>query len=162
MKTLLIMRHAKSSWDAAALSDFERPLNNRGLKAAPLMGEMIVKNNLDPELILSSPAKRAEQTAKLVKEAAGLQSEIRFEPRIYEAAVSTLLEIIIELNNRINSILLVGHNPGFEGLINVLTGEIHPMPTAALAVVNLKIDNWNDLKSSTGKLRMLIKPKELE
>ena len=82
MKTLLIMRHAKSSWDDAKMSDFERPLNERGLRTAPLMGEIINQKRLQPELILSSPAERAKQTAQMVKESAQLKSEIIFNEKI--------------------------------------------------------------------------------
>ena len=161
MKTLFILRHAKSSWENADLSDFERPLNERGLKAALFMGDVMKSNQFQPALILSSPAKRAEQTAILVKEAAGFGEEIEFEERIYEASLARLLEIIREQNNRFESILLVGHNPGLENLIRALTGELQPMPTAALAVVDLETDKWSEVNSSTGKLRTLIRPKEI-
>lgn len=162
MKTLFILRHAKSSWVDAALSDFERPLNERGLKVAPFMGNWMKKNQFQPEMILSSPAKRARQTAVLVKEAAGFAAEIEFEERIYEASSARLLEITRQQNNRFESVLLVGHNPGLENLIRALTGELQPMPTAALAVVDLETDKWSDVNSSTGKLRTLIRPKEVQ
>lgn len=162
MKTLFVMRHAKSSWDDAALSDFERPLNERGLQAAPLMGEVIRKNQFQPELIISSPAKRAAQTAGLVKDAARINGEIGFDERIYEASPARLLEVIGGQNGNGESILLVGHNPGLEGLIKFLTGELQPMPTAALAVIDLNINDWNEINSSSGSLRTLFRPKELE
>lgn len=162
MKTLFILRHAKSSWDNADLSDYERPLNERGLEAAPLMGGIMRTNQFQPALILSSPAKRAEQTAMLVKEAAGYGGEIKFEERIYEASQARLLEIISEQNSRLESVMLVGHNPGLENLILALTGETHPMPTAALAVIDLETNRWSEINSSTGKLRTLIRPKEVK
>jgi phosphohistidine phosphatase len=162
MKTLFVLRHAKSSWNDAGLSDFDRPLNERGLKAAPLMGEVMKKNQFQPALILSSPAKRAEQTANLVKEAAGIGSAIQYEKRIYEASVPRLLEIISEQDEKIESILLVGHNPGFEGLLRFLTGEMHEIPTATLAVIDLKAQKWNEINYATGNLRALIRPKEVE
>jgi len=163
MKTLFILRHAKSSWDNASLSDFDRQLNERGLQAAPLMGNVMRTNQFQPALILSSPAKRAEQTAILVKEAAGFGGEIKYEKRIYEASPATLLEIVAEQNNRLESVMLVGHNPGLENLIRALTGEMQPMPTAALAVIDLETNKWSELNSSTnGKLRTLIRPKEVK
>ena len=162
MKTLFILRHAKSSWDNADLSDYERPLNERGLEAAPLMGGVMRTNQFQPALILSSPAKRAEQTAMLVKEAAGFGGKIKFEKRIYEASQAQLLEIIREQNSQFESVMLVGHNPGLENLIRALTGEIHPMPTAALAVIDLEANRWSEINSSTGKLRTLIRPKEVK
>ncbi len=161
MKTLFILRHAKSSWDDAALSDFERPLNERGLDAAPLMGGVMKKNRFEPELILSSPARRAEQTAALVKQSAGIGGAIRFDERIYEASPARLLEVISEQNEKIASVMLVGHNPGLEGLLKFLTGELQPMPTAALAIVDLETDKWNQINSSKGSLRTLIRPKEI-
>ena len=162
MKTLFILRHAKSSWDNAGLSDFERPLNERGRRAAPLMGGVMKTNQFHPALIISSPARRAEQTAVLVKEAAGFGGHIKFEERIYEASPERLLEIIAEQNSRVDSVMLVGHNPGLENLIRALTGETHPMPTAALAVIDLKTDKWSEINSSTGKLRTLIRPREIQ
>ncbi len=155
------MRHAKSSWENSDLADFNRPLNQRGLKAAPLVGETIRKNKFSVDLIVSSPAERAKQTAMLVKEAARMQAEIRFDKRIYEANTQTLLEIVAGLNQKTKSVMLVGHNPGFENLVKVLTGEIESMPTAALAVIDLKTDKWSDVKAGGGSLRVLIRPKEI-
>jgi len=162
MKTLFILRHAKSSWDNADLSDYERPLNERGLKAAPLMGDVMKKNRFEPEVFLSSPAKRAEQTAALIKQSAGFGCTIRFDERIYEASPARLLEVISEQNEKIESVLLVGHNPGLEGLLKFLTGQLQPMPTAALAVVDLEINQWSEANSSNGNLRALIRPKEIQ
>ncbi len=162
MKTLYILRHAKSSWDDAALSDFERPLNERGLKAAPLVGGVMKKKQFQPELILSSPARRAEQTAALIKQSAGIGGAIQFDERIYEASPARLLEVISEQDEKIASVMLVGHNPGLEGLLKFLTGELQPMPTAALAIVDLEIDKWSGINSSKGNLRMLIRPKEIQ
>ncbi len=161
MKTLLIMRHAKSSWDNADQSDFERPLNKRGLAAAPLMGDYIRTEQLQPALIISSPAARARQTALIIQNSAQIESEIIFDDRIYEATPGRLLDVIGEQENTNNSMLLVGHNPGLEGLIKILTGDMQPMPTAALAVIDLESKNWRDIKTSTGSLRMLIRPKEI-
>jgi phosphohistidine phosphatase len=161
MKILYILRHAKSSWDDAALSDFERPLNERGLKAAPLVGSVMKKNQFQPELILSSPARRAEQTAALIKQSAGIGGAIRFDERIYEASPARLLEVISEQEEKIQSVMLVGHNPGLEGLLKFLTGELQPMPTAALAIVDLEAEKWSQINSSKGNLRTLIRPKEI-
>lgn len=161
MKTLFMMRHAKSSWDNANLSDFERPLNERGLKAAPFMGELIHKNKFKIDLIVSSPAKRAEQTAVLVKDAARIKSEIEFNEKIYEASPRRLLEIVCELDDKIETAMLVGHNPGFENLVKILTGKNEPMPTAALAVIDLDIESWSEASAGKGDLRDFIRPKEV-
>ena len=161
MKTLYILRHAKSSWDDSSLSDFERPLNERGFKAAPLMGEMMRKNGFVPEIIVCSTAKRAEQTAKLVKESAEFEAEINFEAAIYEASPMTLLHIVSEIDDEFNSALIVGHNPGFENLVRILTEKSETMPTAALAVVDLEIESWNETNAERGNLREFVRPKDL-
>lgn len=162
MKTLFILRHAKSSWDDLDLSDFDRPLNKRGLKTAPLMGEKIYENLFQPAIIVSSPAKRAKQTAILVKESAQILKKIGYDERIYEASPFRLLEIICELDENRDSAMIVGHNPGLEGLLKLLTGELRIMPTAALAVIDLNIENWNETSADCGNLRLLITPKDFE
>jgi phosphohistidine phosphatase len=160
MKTLFILRHAKSSWDDASLADFDRPLNKRGLEAALLVGETIRKNKFQIDSIICSPAKRAEQTAVLVKDTAQIETDIRFDDGIYEASPHRLLEIASELDDKIKSAMLVGHNPGLEGLLKMLTQEVEVMPTAALAVVDLKIDSWKEIHIDCCSLRTLIRPKD--
>ena len=160
MKILYILRHAKSAWTYADLSDFERPLNERGVKTAPFMGELMAKKNFQPELILCSPAARAKQTALLVKKAGRMKAEIKYDERIYEASPLRLMEIVSEIESEIGSVLLVGHNPGLEGLIKFLTGEHHRMPTAALAVVNLETEDWQSVHPDCCALQALIRPKE--
>jgi phosphohistidine phosphatase len=160
MKTLFVMRHAKSSWDDPDLSDFERPLNDRGLKAAPFMGEVMAKNNFTPELIVSSPAMRARQTAELVKNSAAFEAGIRFDERIYEASPMRLLEVVSGIADEYASAMIVGHNPGFENIVRVLTGKLESMPTAALAVIDLEINSWKEINAETGSLRKFIRPKE--
>lgn len=160
MKTLFILRHAKSSWDDFDLSDFDRPLNKRGLKTAPLMGEKMYENFFQPSMIVSSPAKRAKQTAILVKESAQISRAICYDERIYEASPFRLLQIVSEFDENRDSMMIVGHNPGLEGLVKILTGELQPMPTAALAVIDLNIENWKESSADCGKLRMLLRPKD--
>jgi phosphohistidine phosphatase len=160
MKTLFVLRHAKSSWEDANMADFDRPLNKRGLETAPLVGETIRKNKFQIDSIICSPAKRAEQTALLVKETAQIEADIHFDDRIYEASPHRLLEIASELDDKINSTLLVGHNPGLEGLIKMLTQEVEVMPTAALAVVDLRINSWKEIHIDCCSLRTVIRPKD--
>src|SRR3954467_4730312 len=140
MKTLLLLRHAKSSWKEPNLSDFERPLNKRGLKTAPLMGRFLRRKKLKPDLIVSSPAERARQTTALVIEAMRLDVELKHDERIYEASVARLLEVISQIAESANLLLLVGHNPGLEELLEILTGEARQFSTAALAQITLDID----------------------
>ncbi len=160
MKTLYILRHAKSSWDDHSLADFERPLNSRGLKAAPFVGSLMKERGFSPTAIVSSPAMRAKQTAELVREATGIENDIVFNEHIYEASVGTLVSIISDLDNEVVFAMLVGHNPGAEGLVYYLTGEVAPMPTAALVVIELNIDSWTKLDGGSGKLKQVIRPKD--
>ncbi|CAN5608681.1 histidine phosphatase family protein [soil metagenome] len=155
------MRHAKSSWDDANLPDFDRPLNTRGQQAAPFMGMVMDQLGLAPDVIVCSPAVRAEQTAVFVKEAGKLRGILHFEPRIYEASPNTLRQVVAEIADSNSSAMIVGHNPGVEGFIRYLTGELESMPTAALAVIELEIDKWGDVNDGSGKLMTVIRPKDM-
>lgn len=159
MKKLYILRHAKSSWDNPILADFDRPLNERGIKTADFMGNFLLKQDFQPELILTSPATRAQETANIVKKSAKFRAEIKLEENIYEASPQTLVKVVSELNENVQTVLLVGHNPGLEGLIKFLTNEIQSMPTAGLAIVELNIDKWKEIDSNCGTLQDLTRPK---
>ena len=161
MKTLLLLRHAKSSWDIPSQADFDRPLNGRGLRAAPLVGKFIRGEKIAPDLLLSSPAQRARQTVALVREAARLDAPLRFDERIYEASTATLVEVVSQIEESASVALLVGHNPGFEGLLSFLTGEDERMPTAALAEISLDVEKWSKVHEGCGSLERLIKPRQL-
>lgn len=126
----------------------------------PQMGEMMFDNRFQPAIILSSPAKRAKQTAILIKETAQIDGKIVYDERIYEASPHRLLQVISESGAETESLMLVGHNPGLEGLVKLLTGEVKAMPTAALAVIDLDTKNWNEIAAECGKLRTIIRPKD--
>lgn len=160
MKRLFVLRHAKSSWADPDLADFDRPLNERGLYAAPFMGSVIAKEGYVPDLIVSSPAERARHTAELVKEGGRLAAEIRLDDGIYEASPRALLRIASSLESGVSSPMFVGHNPGIEGFIRLLIGSYEPMPTAALAVIDLKIDSWQKIAAGGGHLVQVIRPKD--
>lgn len=160
MKTLFVLRHAKSSWDDSSLADFDRPLNDRGKTAAPFMGGIMAERDLHPDVILSSPAVRARETASLVKKAGKLDAEIRFEERIYEASPPTLKQVVAGIDDEFRSAMIVGHNPGMEGFIRLLTGRLEAMPTAALAIIDLDIARWEDINTDRGTLRQVIRPKD--
>ena len=160
MKTLLLLRHAKSSWKEAEIADFDRPLNERGRRAAPFMGKLLSDRGLSPDLIVSSPAKRASETAKLFKEAGEFAAPLVFDDRIYEASPNTLLYVATETDDAVNALMLVGHNPGMEGLIQALTVRAEPMPTAAVAVIDLAIDAWRDIAPGRGTLREIFRPRD--
>ncbi len=160
MKTLYLLRHAKSSWKEQDLQDFDRPLNNRGREAAPLVGRFIRKKKLHVDLLLSSPAKRARQTASLVKGAAGLAAELIYDERIYEADAARLVEVVTQSVDSVDALMLVGHNPGMEELLTFLTGEERHMPTAALACVVLGVEKWGKVQERAGRLEWLVRPKD--
>src|SRR4030095_166750 len=162
MKTLFLLRHAKSSWKDDALSDFDRPLKNRGLGDAQLIGKLIRQREIPLDLVISSSAERARQTTQLVLMSADRQVETRFDERLYEAGMRRLLTLISRLDNQANAVMLVGHNPGFEELLKTLTGEEHGMRTAALAGIEFEVDDWSQVKARTGKLTLLLTPKELK
>ncbi len=161
MKTVHLLRHAKSSWKDPGQTDYERPLNERGQEAAPLIGRFIAEQNIRPDVIISSPATRARQTAELVVAAAKLDAEQRFDERINEADAQRLLDVVSQIDEAFGVALLVGHNPGMEDLLATLTGERHTMPTAALARIILDVEQWNEVREQTGRLDRLVRPKEL-
>ena len=133
-KTLYIARHAKSSWDDASLSDFERPLNKRGKRDAPFMAELLKEKGIKPDLILSSPAKRAKTTAKHYHEA--LDSELQFDERIYEASLMSLIYLAQEKFETVDSLMIVGHNPGLTMLNDRVSNKsIFNIPTAGVVAI---------------------------
>jgi phosphohistidine phosphatase len=156
------MRHAKSSWGDPSLADFERPLGERGLKAAPLVGRFMRRRRLRPDLVLCSPAERARQTAALVLESAGLAAPLRYDERIYEATPARLVEVVSQAEEGVGELLLVGHNPGLEGLLELLAGESRRMPTAALARVLLDVEKWGKAREGAGRVELFVTPKDLD
>lgn len=162
MKTLYILRHAKSSWKDQTLPDIERPLNKRGRKAAEAIGGFLKKKRIRPDLVLCSSAVRARQTAEIVMEAAKLSPEIQFDERIYEAGSEQLLELVRQIEKSRKRVLLVGHNPGLEEFLELLTGTVKTMPTGTLSKVVFKMSNWAGIADEAGTLEWLVKPKHLK
>ena len=162
MKTLLLLRHAKSSKEDTSLRDFDRPLNTeRGIKDAQLIGKYIRKQKIKADLVISSPAERARNTAELVLKSAGRKVELRFDERIYEASGRRLVNIISQIEDTANTVILVGHNPGFEELFEALTNEDRSLPTASLACIELGVEKWSKMRAGVGDLKWLVAPKEL-
>ena len=162
MKTLLLLRHAKSSRDDTALRDFDRPLNDRGKDDAKLIGRFIRESSITPDLVISSPAKRATKTTELVLKSAGLNINVAFDERIYEADVHRLLAVVSQIEPAASVVMLVGHNPGFEDLVEVLAGRTTSVPTASLAQIDLTVEEWNEVRAGAGKLKWLVTPKDLK
>ena len=144
------------------MSDFDRPLNKRGKKAAPQIGSEMKARGVQPDTILSSPSKRTKETAKLALEAAGIVQKPIFIEEIYEASLNDLKSILLKHAGDAASVMLIGHNPAMEELLLYLTGESEDFPTAALAKIQLDSDGWNKIYSGGGQLEWLIKPRELE
>ena len=164
MKTLLLMRHAKSSRKHTKLDDFDRPLNKRGKKDAPLMGRFLLSVDLVPQHILCSSAKRAIKTAQLVLDSCctNFSGEIEHSKELYMADPSTLIRFIRNVDNNFDRLLLVSHNPELENLLHSLCRELITMRTASIAHIALPLRKWHNLKASTlGELVNLWKPHDL-
>jgi phosphohistidine phosphatase len=162
MKTLLLMRHAKSGWKEKNTQDHERPLNKRGRRDAPRMGTQLKDRELIPQLILCSSALRARQTAELVAEAAGYTDEIIYLDELYMSEVDENLNALRELPDSIERVMLIGHNPGLETMLQILSNRIESLPTAVIAHIVLPITHWRLLDSDVeGELVEIWRPKEL-
>ena len=145
MKTLTVMRHAKSSWDPSGLSDRERPLNKRGERDAPVMGRRVADAGIRPSLILSSPAVRAWTTARIVAQEINYPLEfLQRENSLYLADVEDILQVLAEQDDGFNNIMLFGHNPGLTRFANFLVpGITDNLPTAGIVSVELETDSWS-------------------
>ncbi len=163
MKTLLILRHAKSSWKDEHVEDHDRPLNKRGKRDVPRIGELLQQAKLVPELIISSTAKRARKTASRLAKKCGYQGIIELDGTLYLAPPEAYLAAIRKIDDPVGCALVVGHNPGLEQLLAMLTGHDTHLPTAALAHVQLDVAAWRDVNSQMrGSLVELWQPRELE
>ena len=163
MKTLLLMRHAKSSWKHPDLPDQDRPLNKRGEKDAPHMGKFIRDKELIPQLILASPAKRVSQTVDGMVGKMDFKGKVEYVDSLYLAEPSAYLTTLHEIPDKFERVMIVGHNPGLEGLLQILSGQVESLPTASIAHLVLPIEHWADLNESThGELVERVKPRELK
>ena len=181
-KTILVMRHAKSSWATAGMDDHQRPLNKRGLRDAPVMAKYIVDQGLVPGIVYYSSAKRTKMTMELLGEVFSGQTTLEGKPfsesamiktkDLYHAPWATYVKIMSSLadenvNEETSSVMLLGHNPGIESLLEKLTGQYETMPTAAVARIELDADSWADCKTAMwreGKgyrLKSVWRPKEI-
>src|SRR4029434_2857520 len=135
MKTLLVLRHGKSSWSDPALDDHDRPLNKRGRRDGPRMGELVRQHGLIPDTVLSSDAVRAQLTAEAVAEAAGYAGKILLNEHLYMASPADILAALRTVRTNAETVMIVGHNPGLEELVEQLTGEQQDLSTAALVQI---------------------------
>jgi phosphohistidine phosphatase len=162
MKTLLLMRHAKSDWKESDLADHERPLNKRGQKDAPRMGSILAERELVPQRLLSSSAVRARQTAEAVVKTSGFQGEVTYLDRLYLAEADEYMAALHELPDSVERVMVIGHNPGLETLLQLLSGQIESLPTAVIAHLALPVQHWTELTAETnGEIIDIWRPKEL-
>lgn len=171
MKTLVLLRHAKSSWDDATLEDFDRPLNDRGRKAAPTMAWWIRTEDLIPDLALCSAARRTLDTWELMAPVLERPVPVRVEHDLYEADSDDIIRAIQSVGSDIDTLLVLGHNPGIETTARVLAAEggekplrrmRKKFPTAAIAVIRFDTDKWTEVEPGAGTLRSFVKPKDLK
>jgi phosphohistidine phosphatase len=168
MLRLLLLRHAKAAWPSGTL-DLDRPLAKRGQDAALVMGDYLKSERLEPDLVVTSPALRTQETWERVQPFLG-EIETRRDGRIYEAPVGRLLEVLRGIESETRTLLVIGHNPGFEELAKLLIGEGdmegilrlgQKYPTAGLAVIDFSLDDWADIAHRSGRLERFITPKSL-
>jgi phosphohistidine phosphatase len=171
MKRLFLLRHAKSSWDDAALTDHDRPLALRGRRAAPRIGEHMRGEGWIPDLVLCSTARRAVETLDLVLPRLGRSPPVRHLASLYLAPPSRILARLESLADDVGSVLVVGHNPGMETLARRLAAHgskkardqlSEKFPTAALAVLDLDVEAWADVAGAAGRLVEFVRPRQLK
>ncbi|MEQ9422877.1 MAG: histidine phosphatase family protein [Cyclobacteriaceae bacterium] len=161
-KCLYVVRHAKSSWDNPGLRDFDRPLNSRGERDAPRIGQYLKLHEVLPDFLLSSPANRALTTANIIAGEIGYSGAIQTDRSIYHADEDTLLNAVKKLDNGHQSAMIFGHNPGFTDFVNGLTdAEIDNIPTCGVCKIEFRMETWADVKFGTGKLIFFQYPKGL-
>jgi phosphohistidine phosphatase len=161
MKTLVLVRHAKSSWKDTSLADRDRPLNRRGKRDAPRMGDQLADLVGAPDLIVTSPAARAIATARIIAGVVGYPVDgIREDERIYEASPAEILEVMRELDDDRDRVFLFGHNPGLTDLVNELSEPaIDSVPTCGAVELRLAADRWADISRATVRRAAFITPK---
>lgn len=169
MKTVYLLRHAKSSWDDPSIPDFQRPLSERGRKTAPKMSEYLKEEGLIPDAVLCSGAKRAVETWELIAPSLG-SPKLHLDDNLYMAAPEAIIQWLKRLTPEINSVLLIGHNPGFEELAVRFSGDgkkkalkrlRKKYPTGALAVIQFDVDGWPAVGDGAGYLERFVRPKDL-
>lgn len=170
MKTLYMLRHAKSSWDDSSLHDHDRPLNKRGRAAAPRIGAHMKEAGHLPDLVLCSTAVRTRQTLDGVLSELETEPAVEFSEELYLSGPGEMLDLVRSVPDTVESVLLVSHNPGTGMLAAALSGEgpperIHLMrakfPTAGLAIIELRVDRWKDVESGCGSLKEFVRPRDL-
>lgn len=162
MKKLYVIRHAKSSWKDHALNDFDRPLNKRGKDNAPLMGDKLRDKNIVPDIIISSPALRAKTTAKIIAELVHYGKEIIVDERIYESTPAELHDILIAVDDKNNTLFLIGHNPGLTMLVREYVEFNKNIVTCGIVEIAFDCDRWTDISAENARLISFDYPKKYD
>jgi phosphohistidine phosphatase len=170
MLTLTLLRHAKSSWHDPALPDQDRPLNARGVAAAPLMGRAMAKHGLDPDLVLCSPARRTRDTLALVLPQLKTEPQIVYEDELYHATSAEMLTLLQKVAPAASQLLMVGHNPELQSFALDLigSGPKHlkdrleaKLPTAGLVAIRFSVGAWSSIAINSGKLELFLTPRDV-
>ncbi len=163
MKTLYIVRHAKSSWADPIASDFERGLNDRGKRDAPKMGKRLKEKEIHPDIVISSPARRALSTAKKISEAIKFEKQrINTDSRLYHASEDIILSVVQDINDNQEIAMIFGHNPGLTDFVNAISSEeinIDNIPTCGIVAFSLPVESWKDVTWKSAKLALFDYPK---
>ena len=163
MKKLLLMRHAKSSWKDVDIPDHDRPLKKRGQKDAARMGKQLKQKGIHPDKVLCSSAERAVRTAEALIGKIDFKGEVEYSEKLYMADCSAILALLKGLPDDLKTVMVIGHNPGMEALVQLLTGKVEGLSTASIAYILAKIDHWKDLsKEADIKLKKIWRPRDLK
>jgi len=160
-RRIILFRHGKSDWDADYNGDHERPLKKRGKSAARAMGR-ILRKTLAPDIVITSSAVRARRTTELAAEAGGWKATIEVNERLYGASPLVVLQVVSELPADCETVVVVGHEPGWSGVVLLLTGGRVRFPTAAMACVLVPIGSWSSVEPGAGELEWLATPRMIE
>ena len=154
MKTIILVRHAKSSWKDLSLEDFDRPLNKRGKRNAPFMGEKLKARHIMPDLILSSPAKRARKTATAIAKAIAYpKKKIIFDDNMYHASATYLFKMVRNLDDQYETIMLFGHNPDLNNVANMWLKKnpVHNIVTTGVYCIKFNVNQWQEVRQGKGE-----------
>jgi len=164
MKKLYILRHAKSDWSDSSLDDFDRGLKKRGKNDIKLISLWIKKQHIKPDLIISSPAKRAKKTLEIFKNILDLKKDIIiFDPKVYEANITYLIKMLSKLDNSYKEVFLIGHNPSLNELVELFTDTIITnIPTSGVITIEFDINKWSEIKRKKGKILFFMYPKKIK
>jgi len=163
MKTIFVIRHAKSSWENAGLNDFDRPLNERGKRDAPRMGKRLKERSIHPDLMLTSPAKRAWSTCKRIAETLGYpKGNIQTEQNLYHADEDEILSVVQKIPETVNNLMIFGHNPGLTDFVNSLSPKdnyIDNVPTCGVVSFKFNVKSWQEVNFQKGEFQFFDFPK---